>query len=84
LSKIFLFLPFGLCPLFGHPDPLEVVPRGRVEELLAHVIVEAFTHLEALLNQVKTDKCFEIVQDKTTIYFSTLMEKNTLNFFTKY
>ena len=46
--QLILLLLLRLCLLLGHPDPLEVVPRGGVEELLAHVVVEALPHLETL------------------------------------
>jgi hypothetical protein len=44
LPEIFLFLAFSLSLLFGLPDSNNVVSRGRVEELLAHVIVVTFAH----------------------------------------
>ena len=44
----YLFGLFCRSLLFSHPYPLQVVPRGWMEELLTHVIVESFAHGETL------------------------------------
>ena len=45
---VLLFL-LGVRLLLGLVDSLQILRRGRMEELLAHVIVETFTHLERSL-----------------------------------